>query len=74
MKAYLDWAKKTVGAGIAFTVLWLSTLTPSTIPEWVPTKYLPVFTLLVGVVGTYSVWKLENGPKPATIVKPPVDL
>jgi hypothetical protein len=72
MKAYLAWAKKTVGAGIAFTVLWLSTLTTATIPSWVPVKYLPVVTLLVGLAGTYSVWKLENGPKPTPTFDPPV--
>lgn len=64
MKAYLVWAKKTVGAGIAFIIVWLSTLTTATVPEWVPIRYLPVFTLLMGLAGTYTVWKLENGPKP----------
>lgn len=70
MKAYLVWAKKTVGAGIAFTVVWLSTLTSATVPDWIPVKYLPAVTLLIGLAGTYTVWKAENGPKPLPPVEP----
>ena len=66
MKAYLKWAKKTLGAGIAFLIVWLSSLTSATVPSVIPPRYLPPFMLLVGLAGTYSVWKLANGPKPVT--------
>lgn len=64
MKAYLKWLKKTIGAGFGFLIVWLSSLTSATIPTVIPPRYLPPFMLLVGLAGTYSVWKLSNGPKP----------
>ena len=65
MKAYLAWIKKTLAAGIGFAIVWLASFSGS-VPSIIPPKYVPAFTLLIGLAGTYSVWKLKNGEKPVS--------
>lgn len=63
MKSYLAWIKKTLAAGIGFIIVWLASFSGS-VPSIIPSRYVPAFTLAVGLAGTYMVWKLNNGAKP----------
>lgn len=73
MKSYLAWIKKSLAAGIGFTLVWLASFTGS-VPSIIPPKYVPAFTLLIGLASTYSVWKLNNGTKPVTESTPEVQV
>ena len=63
MKAKFLYIKKTLAAGIGFAVVFLSTFDPAD-NSLIPEQYIKWVTLAVGLSATYTVWKLNNGPKP----------